>query len=52
MAVWPSGLRRLTRNQFSSEAAVRIRQLSILFLTFFFVHLVTSDVKATIPNET
>ena len=30
-AVWPSGLRRLTRNQFSSEAAVQIRQLSDTF---------------------
>ncbi|KAJ5795050.1 hypothetical protein N7457_001649 [Penicillium paradoxum] len=29
-AVWPSGLRRLTRNQFSSEAHVRIMQPSVL----------------------
>ena len=35
--VWPSGLRRLTRNQVSSEAAVQIRQLSDYLLDFFWV---------------
>ncbi|KOS41096.1 hypothetical protein ACN38_g8047 [Penicillium nordicum] len=29
MAVWPSGLRRLTRNQFRSRAHVRIMQPSL-----------------------
>ncbi|KAJ9492209.1 hypothetical protein VN97_g1066 [Penicillium thymicola] len=38
MAVWPSGLRRLTRNQFRSRAHVRIMQPSLhsFFLFFFF----------------
>ncbi|KUM55476.1 hypothetical protein ACN42_g11793 [Penicillium freii] len=36
-AVWPSGLRRLTRNQFRSRAHVRIMQPSCyIFLIFFF----------------
>ncbi|KAJ9490590.1 hypothetical protein VN97_g2663 [Penicillium thymicola] len=37
MAVWPSGLRRLTRNQFRSRAHVRIMQPSLYsFFPLFF----------------
>ncbi|KOS45658.1 hypothetical protein ACN38_g3389 [Penicillium nordicum] len=40
MAVWPSGLRRLTRNQFRSRAHVRIMQPSLYsFFIFFFLIL-------------
>ncbi|KAJ5687157.1 hypothetical protein N7536_009776, partial [Penicillium majusculum] len=36
-AVWPSGLRRLTRNQFRSRAHVRIMQPSCFI---FFLHFI------------
>ena len=34
-AVWPSGLRRMTRNHISSDACVRITPLSFPSLVFF-----------------